>query len=83
VEHTDGRYSEEITLKGHIIDSLILPRVFDVIMDLGGNFDVEEIRVGRSKTEPSFARMRVFANSEDEMRQMVQALQGLGARRGW
>ncbi len=73
-------YVEEITLEGHIIDSLILPRAFDVIMDLGGNFEVEEIRVGRSKTEPSFARMKVFAQEESQMRRMLRALQELGAR---
>ncbi len=70
---------EEFILRGHIIDSLILPRVFDVIMDLGGDFEVEEIQVGRSKVEPSFARLRVFAHDPDQMRRMVRALQGLGA----
>ncbi len=76
----NGPYVEEILLEGHIIDSLILPRAFDLIMDLGGNFEVEEIRVGRSKTEPSFARMKVFAQTEDQMRRMIRALQDLGAQ---
>ena len=30
----------EIELKGHIIDSGILNKVFDMIMDLNGDFDV-------------------------------------------
>lgn len=76
----NGPYVEEIILEGHIIDSLILPRAFDVIMDMGGNFEVEEIRVGRSKTETSFARMKVFAGDEDQMQRMLRALQDLGAR---
>ncbi len=76
----NGPYVEEIILKGHIIDSLILPRAFDLIMDLGGNFEVEEIRVGRSKTEPSFARMKVFAQTEEQMRRMIHGLQDLGAQ---
>lgn len=80
MERADGAFVEEITLEGHIIDSMILPRVFDVIMDLGGDFHVEEIRVGRRKAETSFARMKVFADSEEQMQRMVQALQGLGAR---
>ncbi|GAB4562092.1 MAG: TIGR00300 family protein [Anaerolineae bacterium] len=73
-------YSETIVLSGHIIDSLILPRVMDAIMDLGGDFDVEEIRVGRHKQETSFARLRVFADSEDQMHQILTTLQGLGAQ---
>ena len=32
--------SEEIELRGHIIDSWVLPRVFDSVMDLGGEFEV-------------------------------------------
>ncbi len=76
----NGPFVEEIVLEGHIIDSLILPRAFDLIMDMGGNFEVEEIRVGRSKTETSYARMKVFASSEDQMRRMLRALQDLGAR---
>ena len=73
-------FSETITLNGHIIDSLILPRVMDAIMDLGGDFDVEELRVGRHKQEPSHARLRVFADSEQQMRQILDTLQGLGAQ---
>ena len=72
-------FSEEIILEGHIIDSLILPRVFDTIMDLGGNFKVEEIRVGRHKLETSFARMKVFAPDEALLHRIVAALQGYGA----
>jgi len=53
--------SEVIELSGYIIDSWTLPRAWDVIMDRGGNFIVEEMRVGISKTEPSYARLKVEA----------------------
>ena len=33
-----------VALEGHIIDSLALPKVWDTIMDMGGNFDVEDDR---------------------------------------
>ncbi len=72
-------FSETIVLEGHIIDSLILTRVMDSIMDLGGDFNVEEIRVGRHKQEPSYARLRVFADSEPQMRQILTTLQEFGA----
>ncbi|HEY63109.1 MAG TPA: TIGR00300 family protein [Caldilineae bacterium] len=74
------RVSETIALKGHIIDSLILTRVMDSIMDLGGDFHVEEIRVGRHKQEPSYARLQVFADSEPQMRQILTTLQEFGAQ---
>jgi lysine-ketoglutarate reductase/saccharopine dehydrogenase-like protein (TIGR00300 family) len=72
-------FEEAIRLEGHIIDSLILPRVWDTIMDLGGDFEVEEIRVGRHKQEPSYARLRVFADSEAQLHRILASLQGYGA----
>ncbi len=74
---TNG-FTEEITLEGHIIDSWVLPKVFDAVMDLGGSFDLEEIRVGRRKDEPSFARLKVSAESEERLHQIIDALQTLG-----
>jgi lysine-ketoglutarate reductase/saccharopine dehydrogenase-like protein (TIGR00300 family) len=71
--------TETIELRGHIIDSLILPRVWDMIMDLGGNFEVEEMRVGRRKDEPSYARMQVIAPDEAVLQALLSELQQLGA----
>nr|AIE93627.1 hypothetical protein [uncultured marine thaumarchaeote AD1000_39_D02] len=34
------KFSSEIELHGHLIDSLILTKVFDGIMDHGGSFEV-------------------------------------------
>ncbi len=71
--------SEVIELRGHIIDSLILPRVWDTIMDQGANFEVEDMRVGRSKDEPSYARMQVIAPDEAVLQALLSELQQLGA----
>ncbi len=72
-------YSEEITLEGHIIDSGILSKVWGTVMDLGGEFDLQEIRVGRSKNETSFARMKISAASDAQLRRILGALQDDGA----
>ncbi|HEY3313890.1 MAG TPA: TIGR00300 family protein [Bacillota bacterium] len=72
-------FSEEITLEGHIIDSGILMKAFDVVMDLGGSFDLEDIRVGRKKDETSFARLRISAGTEEDLHQIMSALQAYGA----
>jgi lysine-ketoglutarate reductase/saccharopine dehydrogenase-like protein (TIGR00300 family) len=72
-------FSEEITLEGHIIDSWALPRAFDAIMDMGGWFDVQEIQVGRAKDEVSFARLKVQAESEERLEEILVALQEFGA----
>jgi len=50
------KFSSEIELRGHLIDSLILTKVFDGIMDHGGSFEVLDIQVGKKK------RMKVMQN---------------------
>ncbi len=66
-------------LRGHIIDSLILPRAFGVIMDLGGEFQILDFKIGRSKTEHSYARMRLTAENEHKLHAIMEELQKLGA----
>ncbi len=68
-----------VTLEGHIIDSLLLPRVWDTIMDMGGNFDVEEFRVGKKKNETSYLRLSVQARTEARLADIISAIQPLGA----
>ncbi len=70
--------SEMIELSGHIIDSWTLPRAWDTIMDRGGNFTVEEIRIGIHKTETSYARLRVEAPDEQTLDLILTELQQFG-----
>src|SRR5216683_6392642 len=71
--------SEVIELSGHIIDSWTLPRAWDIIMDRGGNFAVEQMRVGTSKTEPSYARLKVEAPNDEILELILSELQQFGA----
>ncbi len=71
--------SDKIVLRGHIIDSLILPRVFDTVMDLGGDFEVEEVKVGKHKGDPSFARLRIIADTDALLLDILQQLTDYGA----
>lgn len=71
--------SEVIELKGHIIDSWILPRAWDTIMDRGGNFEVEEMQVGKKKTEQSYVRLKVIAPDDETLELILSELQQFGA----
>ncbi len=70
---------EVVEMSGHIIDSWTLPRAWDTIMDRGGNFAVEEMRVGVNKTETSYARIKVEAPSDEVLDLILSELQQLGA----
>lgn len=71
--------NELIELSGHIIDSWTLPRAWDIIMDRGGNFAVEQMRVGASKTEPSYARLKIEAPNDEILELILSELQQFGA----
>src|SRR5260370_38601057 len=68
---------EVVEFSGHIIDSWTLPRAWDMIMDRGGNFDVEEMRVGTTKTETSYARLKIQAPNEEILERNTSDFQQL------
>jgi lysine-ketoglutarate reductase/saccharopine dehydrogenase-like protein (TIGR00300 family) len=70
-----------IEVSGHIIDSMMLPRIFDVVMDLGGSFKVDEFRVGQNPDERSFARITLSHDDARGLRAIVAACQQQGAVR--
>jgi len=51
--------SEEIELKGHIIDSSILTKVLDIILDLKGTFEILQFDIGKKKDDESYCRILV------------------------
>ncbi|HIJ06932.1 MAG: Uncharacterized protein XE11_0495 [Methanomicrobiales archaeon 53_19] len=73
-------HSREIEVEGHIIDSGIMTRVFDRIMDMGGDFEIITFEVGKKKVDPSFARLRVFAETEEKLDLIMSELHRYGIR---
>ncbi|UPM42636.1 TIGR00300 family protein [Halocatena salina] len=71
--------SRSVELAGHIIDSGTLQSCFGVIMDMGGSFEVEEFDIGRSKTEKSYARLVVSADTDDDLQTIIHELHQNGA----
>jgi len=72
--------SRAIDLEGHIIDSGIMTKIFDKIMDMGGNFEILEFDIGKKKTDPSYAKLRVCADTEHSLLMILSELYRLGAR---
>ena len=71
--------SETIELRGHFIDSLILPKVLDHILHGGGSFKIDEIRVGQNRVDQSYARVEITAESSGALDEIVTRLREHGA----
>jgi lysine-ketoglutarate reductase/saccharopine dehydrogenase-like protein (TIGR00300 family) len=76
---TERRHTARLVLSGHIIDSMMLPQVMDLVMDLGGNFTIEELKVGQHKTDTSICRMEIVAGSAEQLDSIVRRARALGA----
>jgi lysine-ketoglutarate reductase/saccharopine dehydrogenase-like protein (TIGR00300 family) len=72
-------FSEMIELRGHIIDSLILPKVLDQILTHGANFKIAEIKIGKKRADQSFARIEVSAETSEALDELVLRLRQHGA----
>lgn len=74
------KYEQSIEIKGHLIDSMILTRIFDKIMDLKGDFNVLEFHVGKKKDELSYARLLISGNDKKHLDQLLASIYIEGAQ---
>lgn len=74
------KYEQSIEIKGHLIDSMILTRIFDKIMDLKGDFDVLEFHVGKKKDELSYARLLISGSDKKHLDQLLASIYIEGAQ---
>ncbi|NGZ97015.1 MAG: TIGR00300 family protein [Nitrospira sp. WS110] len=74
-----NRHQECVVLQGHIIDSLLLPKVLDLILMMGGSFDLEDVQIGKTREEPSRARIVIRATSKALLDDILKAIQPHGA----
>jgi lysine-ketoglutarate reductase/saccharopine dehydrogenase-like protein (TIGR00300 family) len=74
-----GRFFEEVEIQGHIIDSLLLPKVLDEILTHGGTFLIKDIRIGQHQADPSYARVEVHAETAAALREILDAIHDHGA----
>ncbi len=72
-------FSETIELRGHIIDSLILPKVLDEILSRGASFKINEVRIGEQRADQSFARIEVSAPTNEALDDLMLRLRQHGA----
>jgi len=74
-----AKFTHAIEIKGHLIDSSILTKIFDIIMDLGGDFQVQDFTVGRRKKDLSYAKLLVAGKNQKHLDRMLELLYLEGA----
>jgi lysine-ketoglutarate reductase/saccharopine dehydrogenase-like protein (TIGR00300 family) len=70
--------SEVVEAQGHLIDSHIMEKIFDTVVEFGGRFEVEQFSIGRTNSDASSLRLRVEAPSGEQMERLMTELLALG-----
>lgn len=73
-------YVQKISLSGHIIDSFTLQKVMDTIIDQGGDYEIEELNVGKHNTDVSTAIIRIETEKEEKLDKILDMVTDLGAQ---
>lgn len=71
--------TEDVEVEGHIIDSLILPKILDNIMLAGGNFEIKRVTIGQTRKDPSYALLGVQAPTQERLQEILKSIADHGA----
>jgi lysine-ketoglutarate reductase/saccharopine dehydrogenase-like protein (TIGR00300 family) len=72
------QFQEVVEAEGHLIDSHVMENIFDKVVEHGARFEVEQFRIGRTNSEPSYLRLKVEAPDEAVLEHLLEELLGLG-----
>jgi lysine-ketoglutarate reductase/saccharopine dehydrogenase-like protein (TIGR00300 family) len=73
------KHSQEVEVSGHLIDSMILTKIFDKIMNYGGEFEILELNVGKKKRDSSQARLLVTGKDVKHLEEIIDDIHREGA----
>ncbi|HLO49442.1 MAG TPA: arginine deiminase-related protein, partial [Kamptonema sp.] len=71
--------SRTIRMDGHLLDSGLISRALDLIVENGGSFQVLNFNLGEQRQSTSSADVKVSAPSHDVMEEIISQLIDLGA----
>jgi lysine-ketoglutarate reductase/saccharopine dehydrogenase-like protein (TIGR00300 family) len=74
-----GGFVEEVEIRGHIIDSLILPKILDLITAGGGTFAIKHITIGQGRHDISNAVVEVRAPTAETLAEIMAQIADHGA----
>jgi len=71
--------SRVVQMQGHLLDSGLINQALDLIVEMGGSFQVLNFNLGEQRQSTSSAEIKVTAPSHDSMEEIMAQLIDLGA----
>ncbi len=75
------RYHEKVEVHGHLMDTGVLARVLDDVLDYGGDYRVDHIDLGRSHDDESHAVITVGAETPRRLMRILMRIQVHGVNK--
>jgi lysine-ketoglutarate reductase/saccharopine dehydrogenase-like protein (TIGR00300 family) len=67
--------NETVQITGHLMDSGVLARVLDDVLDYGGDYVIETLDLGRTHDDESHAKIRIGAESDEVLQRILMRVQ--------
>jgi lysine-ketoglutarate reductase/saccharopine dehydrogenase-like protein (TIGR00300 family) len=71
-------FHESVETRGHLLDSGILARVLDDVLEYGGDYRVDRLDLGREHEDESYARLTIGAPDEELLQRLLMRVQAHG-----
>jgi lysine-ketoglutarate reductase/saccharopine dehydrogenase-like protein (TIGR00300 family) len=75
---TEAPITETVEISGHLMDSGVLARVLDDVLDYGCDYVIEKFDVGRTHDDESYARIGLSAHDNGALQRLLMRLQAYG-----
>ena len=72
-------FSKTIEVQGHIVDSLTLSKILDIIFNNDVRCDIQEIKIGIEKKDFSYAKIKISTKSQQVMDNILEKIIKQGA----
>jgi lysine-ketoglutarate reductase/saccharopine dehydrogenase-like protein (TIGR00300 family) len=72
-------YTETVALTGHLMDTGILARVLDDVLEYGGDYRIESLELGRQHGDESRALVEISADEPERLARILMRIQIHGA----
>jgi lysine-ketoglutarate reductase/saccharopine dehydrogenase-like protein (TIGR00300 family) len=69
------KLTETVEITGHLMDTGVLARVLDDVLEYGGDYKVDRLDLGREHDDESYARIAVGADDGDTLQRILNRVQ--------
>lgn len=78
---TSLTHKQAVQIQGHLIDSLTLAKVIDLVQSQGGDYHLNHLAIGHLKNELSTVMLTIEAESAEKLNTILESLTPYGVKK--